>query len=512
MPESILSTLALLAGLQRERGQALRAIPIGTLEALAGFEMQSTMTSLAFEKAQKNMPDIETLLPRRFFEALKLRNNESFRASQPLLSLDEWYSFNLEHPIQQLALTLIAENPHFSPAQASALSHMLTAIGSLCSVRDTGLILYARAEVTSEDIGKMKAFALACLTRERLFLGLADENAKKIYDETRATTSTSLNDTDDILARIKAGLAKGLLAETPLPLWFERLDTEIALRHETLRTMIVRLDQEGHELAELNAPGQALDADIEAALDEIDDLPLFRGLSESALRSVLKGARLTEHEKNTVLLTQDEPTSRFFIVLDGWIKLYKTTADGEDSVLQILGKKECLLDNAYAPSGLSCLCAKTVTKARILSLSLPAIRDMVSRNHELAQNLLAATTTRLQKSVAQFEQITLHTAEQRVGWFLVNLHLGNGLEGAPLQLPYDKALIANFLNIKPETFSRVMQSFRKRGFKIDKHQIVMPHRQALCEYCDPDMAVRCCRAEALNCGPIKAARRGAGKA
>lgn len=504
-------TLRLLASIQRERGFALRALPLGSLEALASFEMQSTMTTLAYEHLQKTAPSLDALLPRRFFEAMRLRNNESFRASQPLEVLSEWYAFNLEQPIQHIALAFLTENPNFSPAQASALSHNLTSIAALSAVRNTGLGLYARAEVTNDDVARMKAAAASCLAREKLFLGLADDGTKKILDESRATNLHSFAEVDELLSRIKAGQAKSLLADTPLHLWFEKFDTEIATRHDVLQKMIAQLDREGTELAQLNAPGQALDGDVEQALDEIGALPLFRGLSESTLRNALKGARLIDYEKNAVLLTQDEPTSRFFVLIDGWIKLYKTTAEGEEAVLQILGKRECVLDNAFSASGLSSVSAKTVTKARALSMALPALRDMVSRNHELAQNLLAATTSRLQKCVAQFEQITLRTAEQRVGWFLVNLHLGTGLDGAPLQLPYDKALIANYLNIKPETFSRVMQQFRKRGFKIDKHQIIMPNTQALCAYCDPDMALRCCRAEALNCAPIRATRRAEGR-
>lgn len=509
MHDPLIQTLSLLALLQRERGYALRALPLGASEAVAAFEMQSTLTSLAYEELEKNLASLDILMPRRFFDAMNLRNNEAFRQSQPLEVLAEWYAFNLEEPVRYIVHAQIMENPNLSPAQASALGHNLASITALSRVRDIGLSIYAKAEISTADINRMKNAASSCLARERLFLGLADENTKQILDEIRA--ARAMSEAEAFLSRIKAGQAKALLSETPPPVWFTNLDEEMVLRHEALRQMIERLASEGRELALLNAPGQALDGDIEAMLDLIAALPLFRGLTEGTLRGALKGARIADVEKGDAFLTQGEPVSRFFVLLEGWAKAFKTAADGEESVIQILGKKDCLLDNPFLNPGVSNLSAKTVTKAKLLSLSLSALRDAASRNRELAQNLLAVTAQRLQRLVAQFEQITLRTAEERVGWFLVNLHLETGLEGAPLQLPYDKALIANYLNIKPETFSRVLQLFRQKGFKIDKHEVVMPHPQALCAYCDPDMALRCCRAEAVDCAPIRAARRAEGR-
>lgn len=511
MIEALHETLTLFASLQRERGLALRAAPVGSFEASAAFEMQSTFTSLAMEELQKKMPDLSFLMPRRFFDAMALRNNESFRGSQPIEALAEWYAFNIEQPIQQLALSQLTENPRFSPAQTSALVHEVASLVYLCQLRDIGLAIYAKAEISSSDISKMKAAAASCLARERIFLGIADENLKHLMDEARGANLRVLGETDEILTKIKAGQGKSLLAETPLHVWYEKIDGELTARHDALRQVIAQLNIEGKELAQLNAPGQALDGDVEHAFDAISSLPLFRGLSDASLRSLLKGAKIADLDKNVPFLTQGEPTSRFYILMDGWARLYKTTDEGEEAILQILSKKECVLDNVFLSTGVSAISAKTVTKSRLLSLSLPVLRDNVTRSRELAQNLLAATTNRLQKLVAHFEQITLRTAVQRVGWFLVNLHLETGLEGAPLVLPYDKALIASYLNIKPETFSRVLQQFRKEGFIIDKHQVIMPHPQALCSYCDPEMATRCCRAEAVNCAPIRAAKRAEGR-
>lgn len=510
MPTALIHMLSLLYEIQNERGVALLPAHQREHYGMTGFEEQAEKTQSTLAATQKNYPDFWALLPERVFEALAQRNSAMFRESQTPDSLMEWYMFNLEHPIHQMALGQLTDNPRFTPAQTSALIHFIASLSYLSLLRDMGVNVYTKAEITPSDNSRLKNAAGSYLARERLYLGLADESMKQMIDAARGAGS-SIGQIDEMIRKIKSGYAKGLLATTPLPNWLDAFNDEIGSLRQALFQTVRQLAQLGEDLASFNAPSQSLDSDIEHHYATINSLPVFRGLSEATLRTLLKGARLIDVPKNHTILTQGEALTKFYIVLDGWIKTVKTTAEGQEAILQLLGKRDLLLDTSYIGSTLANLSIKSVTKARLLALSLPVLRDLASRNRELAQNLLVATTTRLQRLVSQFEQITLKTATQRVGWFLVNLHLETGLEGAPLKLPFDKALIAAYLNIKPETFSRVLKEFRDRGFVIDKDEIVMPDIQALCSFCDPEMALRCCRAEALHCAPIKAARRAEGR-
>ena len=512
MSDTLIQMLSLLAALQRECGVALLAPENLThSDEAESFEAQAALTNVALETAQKNNPDFEALLPDRFFESFALRNNAAFRASLPPENLAEWYLFNLEQPVYHLVLGLLTEDQSFAPVRASAFVHFAAALGRLRQLRDIGLSVYAKMEVMPIDARKLKSAAASFLAREKLFLGLADETLKQMMDETKQTPLFVLGEMDQILRKLRDGLGVEVLKTTPLTTWLRVFNDELQTLHAALTKTLTRLAAENAESIAQIGPSAAIDADVEAHLEIIEILPVFRGLSESTLRGVLKGARLIDAKKNEVLIAQGDPVSRFFILMDGWAKTTKTSAEGQEAVMQIMGKKECLLDMGLMGAVPSPVSVKTITAARVLSLSLPALRDYASRNRELAQNLLALTTARLARLAAQYEQVTLRTAEQRVGWFLINLHLETGLEGAPLKLPFDKALIASYLNIKPETFSRVLQTFRARGFLIDKYQVIMPEPRALCAYCDPEMALRCCRAEAVNCAPIIAARRAEGR-
>ncbi|MCL2469329.1 MAG: Crp/Fnr family transcriptional regulator [Alphaproteobacteria bacterium] len=499
MTETLISTLSLLYDLQKERGQAL--LPAFCRPETPPDTFQETLRVL-----EKN-DMFQTLLPARFKEALRLRQDPSFLSSMPPPSLFEWYTIHLEQPVHQTAIALLTDNPRFTPAQTSALVHFIAALRELSALRDDGVMVYAKAEITPFDNKRLTNDATGYLARERLYLGLADNTLKQMIDRERINHKSVLGETDHVVRAIKGGRAKELLAGMPLLDWLSCMNEEISALHQALTQTIAALAQQGQELALLAPYEKALDSDIEHRLPSLRSMPLFQGLPEATLRNLLKGARLIDAPKGHVFITQGQAVSRFFIVLDGWVNTYKTSAEGQESVLQLVSKREALLDTDFLHASLAAASAKAVTRASLLALSLPVLRDHASRSRELAQNLLVATTMRLQGLVTQFEQLTLKTAQERVGWFLANLYLETGLEGAPLKLPFDKALIATYLNIKPETFSRILNNFRKEGFTIEKDQITMPHAHALCRFCDPEMSQRCCRAEATNCQPIQIAKK-----
>ncbi|MDX9689851.1 MAG: Crp/Fnr family transcriptional regulator [Alphaproteobacteria bacterium] len=507
MSDILHTMISLYEAMQRERGYAALSPMQHTITEDFTFNDLSEQTHKYFTLAQKNQPDFLANLPKHFLEAYALRDSESFRNNMKQDALIEWYLFNLEYPLHQILLGKLTTTPLFSPSQMSALIHYIASLFYLCQLRDRGATIYAHGEVSKTEIDLLTGVAKAYLSRQKLFYGLADEGMKKIIDGNDGYPDRAINHANQIILRIQNGQAKSVLSDVPFKAWYTAFVEEIEHHYETLRKTVVVLIDEGLDLATHSRTNQALDIDVEMKLPHIGALPIFRSISDSTLRSMLKGSRLVDYAKNTTFLRQGETPSKFFIILDGWVKTYKINQDGQESILQIAGKRECLLDMGITHNVVSALAAKTITKSQILALPSAVMRDHIISNRELAQNILSLTQQRLMRLVGQYEQITLHSAIQRVGWFMANLRLETGLDGEPLNLPFDKALIASYLNIKPETFSRVLKNFRDRGFTIDKHQIILPSPHSLCEYCEPEMAARCCRADSINCAALQALRK-----
>ena len=234
-----------------------------------------------------------------------------------------------------------------------------------------------------------------------------------------------------------------------------------------------------------------LDPEIERHFSVVKCLPLFADMDVFVLRDILRGAHIRQCKKGDIFLTQNAPIEWFSILLDGWVKVFKTSAEGKESILHIVGRQEAILDAdilhpTHAPASAQAICTTT-----LLAIPVSAMRlHLADTENGLTFNFLAALTKHAQKLAQQFEQITLRSAMQRVGWLFLNLKL-DAKTDKTVTLPFDKATIAAWLGLEPPTFSRVLKKFAALGFIINRQKITMPHARALCAYCDAESAQRC---------------------
>ena len=73
--------------------------------------------------------------------------------------------------------------------------------------------------------------------------------------------------------------------------------------------------------------------------------PLFQRLSERTLATMLAGSSPRQASRGATLFLQDEPADRFYLVLDGWVKLYRITPGGVESVINVVAPGETRADD-----------------------------------------------------------------------------------------------------------------------------------------------------------------------
>jgi CRP-like cAMP-binding protein len=173
------------------------------------------------------------------------------------------------------------------------------------------------------------------------------------------------------------------------------------------------------------------------------------------------------YEKGASLFHQGQPADAFFVILDGWVKIYRTTADGLEVVLHVFKRGETFAEAAMFLGGRYPASAETVSAARLLRIDGSAFRTRIRNQPELSLSMLAAASHQLKALVEQIEQIKVRSAPQRIAEFI--LRLAERQEGrAVVELPFEKGLIANRLGMKPESFSRALTRLRPLGVHVER--------------------------------------------
>jgi len=195
---------------------------------------------------------------------------------------------------------------------------------------------------------------------------------------------------------------------------------------------------------------------------QIAATPLFAGLPDDVLMRALMDSSMRRYPRGTILFMHGEPADRCFIVFEGWIKLFRETMDGHESVITVVGPGESFAEAAvFASSAFPVSCA-AIDDARILVIKDSSLLAEMRENPDMAFNMLATMSQRLRGLVRQIEQLTTRSTTERVAAFLVRL--ADGADGkAVISLPHDKSLIAGRLGMQPESFSRALSKLRRYG-------------------------------------------------
>ena len=78
----------------------------------------------------------------------------------------------------------------------------------------------------------------------------------------------------------------------------------------------------------------------------------------------------------------------------------------------------------------------------------------------------------MRQLVDEIEQLKAHSAPQRIADFFVRL-AGAATGRAQIALPYEKALIASRLGMKPESFSRALLRLTPLGVVVERESVTI---------------------------------------
>lgn len=201
-------------------------------------------------------------------------------------------------------------------------------------------------------------------------------------------------------------------------------------------------------------------------------IPVFSGLRPEVLDVLLAKARVVNLRPGSMLFRQGEPATSFFIVVEGWIKLYRVTPAGDEAVLNVSGKGQSFAEAVTFTSGRYPAMASAVTRTRMIMIPGDHVIDCIRKMPEIAIAMIASTSQHLHLMVGRIEQLTAQSGLQRVADFLLSL-AACSKGPCTIALPYDKSLIAGRLGLKPESLSRVFAKLRSVGVDVRASDVVV---------------------------------------
>lgn len=225
-------------------------------------------------------------------------------------------------------------------------------------------------------------------------------------------------------------------------------------------------------------------------MDEIEwrlikSAPLFDGVPDEAVHRLVGNHSPKDYNKGSLLFQQGQPADSFYFILDGWVKIFRTSPSGSETIVGVFTRGESFAEAAMFNGGQYPVDAEIISDSRLLRIDAANFRRLVHDEPDLALAMLASCSKHLKYLVEQLEQIKQLSAPRRVANFLTSLCSCSSGQ-CTVVLPYEKALIASRLSMQPESFSRALVKLKPLGVTVDHERISIEDVATLSEFASLD--------------------------
>ena len=189
---------------------------------------------------------------------------------------------------------------------------------------------------------------------------------------------------------------------------------------------------------------------------------LFRVLDATQLQRMIATTCPVRLRAGQTLFTSGQRAQYFYLVVDGYIKLFCASPDGHEKIVEIANKgvvfaeAVVFMEQARYP-----VSATALSDCLLYRFSNEVYVELLSGSRKLCFALLADLCDRLHQLLHEVDLLSLRHARYRVMEYL-NHELENS-ESRRIVLGVDKKTIASRLSVTPETLSRIFHELVDEG-------------------------------------------------
>jgi CRP-like cAMP-binding protein len=196
-------------------------------------------------------------------------------------------------------------------------------------------------------------------------------------------------------------------------------------------------------------------------IEELRTAPLFSGLSDEQLERVARHAARVSLDAGQLLFSQGDASQRFFLVLEGQVRLFRLSPDGGEKVIEIVALGQTFAEALmFLNAPRYPVCAAALCPTELIGIDSRDFASMLRESMDTCFVLLGDLSQRLRALIGEIDNLTLHTATSRIAGYLL-MKLPAGCKS--LDLEVRKGILASRLSVKAETFSRVEKNLIDQG-------------------------------------------------
>ena len=129
-------------------------------------------------------------------------------------------------------------------------------------------------------------------------------------------------------------------------------------------------------------------------LQVITRVAVFRGLKSETVQHIIEPATAVMLRPHELIMRQDDPATAFFIVIDGWMKIYRNTLSGDETVIDIMKKGDSFAEAVAFTGNRYIATAEAVNTTRVGRIPADHLIRCIRGSPDIALAMIASILPR----------------------------------------------------------------------------------------------------------------------
>jgi len=204
-------------------------------------------------------------------------------------------------------------------------------------------------------------------------------------------------------------------------------------------------------------------------IEKLQKLNFFKMLNEYELERMAEICGLKILTRDNILFYEGELPQYFYLLLQGNLKLYKTDLKGNEIVIHYFTQASFIAEMASLESIKFPATAIAMSdEVEVLLIDKEKFLKILQEDAQFSFNFIKSMTLKVKHLELVINRNMVYDAMTKVCSFIE--------ENPQYVITAKNKEIANFLNMAPETLSRILSKLRKLEI-IDKKNIVLDHEK-----------------------------------
>ena len=197
---------------------------------------------------------------------------------------------------------------------------------------------------------------------------------------------------------------------------------------------------------------------------KLKDVFLFKDLCDETLLEIEEFTTLLKLSKDNIIFYEGDESKYLYILTKGIVKLYKTASNDKEIVMKYFHSNELIAEVANFDEIPYPATAQCFTESDVLRIDFTKLKEIIYEDPKLAFMI----QTSLIKKIRNLEKlVSLHVvldSKERIAKYLCE-HTDDFFNTKNI-------MVAEILNISPETLSRMLRVFKNDGLIDSKAKTV----------------------------------------